>query len=72
VAETAGEVVGSVFLVRQSKTVAQLRLLLVEPSARGLGIGGRLVGVLTAARKIYEQAGFRLWKSIAITASEGI
>src|SRR5947207_11432311 len=42
-AEKDGERVGSVFLVSKAKQTANTRVLLVEPSARGLGIGKRLV-----------------------------
>ncbi|MDB5898425.1 MAG: transcriptional regulator, MarR family [Ramlibacter sp.] len=42
IAEVDGERAGCVFLVRKSRTVAQLRLLILRPEARGLGLGGRL------------------------------
>jgi DNA-binding MarR family transcriptional regulator/N-acetylglutamate synthase-like GNAT family acetyltransferase len=47
IAEKESENVGCVFLIQKSKTIAQLRLLFVEPKARGMGIGKRLVNECT-------------------------
>lgn len=72
IAERDGETVGSVFLVQQSKTVAKLRLLIIDPKARGYGLGKRLVGECISHAKKLSYRKLTLWTQSSLLAARGI
>ncbi len=71
-AELDGERVGSAFVVRKSKTVAQLRLLILTPGARGLGLGGRLTDECIAFARNTGSKKMTLWTNSCLGSARAI
>jgi DNA-binding MarR family transcriptional regulator/GNAT superfamily N-acetyltransferase len=72
IADRDGERLGCVFLVAESETVGRLRLLLLEPQARGTGLGRKLVDQCI---EFAREAGYReivLWTHKVLTAARHI
>jgi GNAT superfamily N-acetyltransferase len=72
IAEHDGQRLGAVFVVRKSRTVAQLRMLILAPEARGLGLGARLTDECIAFARAAGYKKMVLWTNSCLTTARHI
>jgi GNAT superfamily N-acetyltransferase len=72
IAELDSRRVGCVFCVAADDTTAQLRILLVDPSARGAGVGGRLVDTCIDFARSVGYSKMRLWTNHPLVAARSV
>jgi GNAT superfamily N-acetyltransferase len=72
IAEINGERVGSVFVVRKDEEIAQLRMLILTPAARGLGLGARLTDEAMGFARAKGYKKMVLWTNSVLLAARGI
>ncbi|HEY1720208.1 MAG TPA: helix-turn-helix domain-containing GNAT family N-acetyltransferase [Magnetospirillaceae bacterium] len=72
IAEYQGEVAGAIFLMKESDEMARLRLFYVEPSARGLGIGSKLVAACIAGARQFGYHKLTLWTQTELVSARRI
>ncbi len=72
IAELDGERVGAAFVVRKSKTIAQLRMLILTPAARGQGLGTRLTDECLAFARSKGYRKMVLWTNSCLDAARHI
>jgi DNA-binding MarR family transcriptional regulator/GNAT superfamily N-acetyltransferase len=72
IAERDGRFLGCIFVVEKKKSIAQLRLLLVEPDARGMGLGRRLVDEVIRFSRAAGYRRLQLWTQSELTSARAI